>query len=170
MPRDMSGMIFNPAGSRVKSGGGLGWSTRWPGWMCCCTGSAGPCRSRPPGRPDLPHPHGPRQGPAQGLHRDRLRPVRGRRAPAARRPARGSVGRLSGSPAVRLRPGRRVRPPAEDRRKTNEFPELAPAIAHLDLICAVMTWMTPPAGPVTITQLGQLSATHPAVRSGIHRG
>jgi hypothetical protein len=66
----------------------------------------------------------------------------GRRAPAARRPARGGVGRLPGSPAVRLRRGRRVRTPAEDRRKTNEFPELAPAIAHLDLICAVMTWMT----------------------------
>jgi hypothetical protein len=26
----------------------FGWSTRWRGWMCCCTGSAGACRS--PGR------------------------------------------------------------------------------------------------------------------------
>ena len=40
-----------------------------------------------------------------------------------------------------------VRTPAEDRHKTNEFPELAPAIAHLDLICAVMTWMTSTRGP-----------------------
>jgi putative transposase len=29
----------------------LGGSTRWPGWMCCCTGSGGACRSRPAGRP-----------------------------------------------------------------------------------------------------------------------
>ena len=27
----------------------FGWSTRWPGWTCCCTGSAGPCRFRPAG-------------------------------------------------------------------------------------------------------------------------
>lgn len=40
-----------------------------------------------------------------------------------------------------------MRTPAEDRYKTNEFPELAPAIAHLDLICAVMTWMTSTRGP-----------------------
>ena len=32
------------------------------------------------------------QRPAQGLHRDRLRPPAGRRAPAARRPARGRLG------------------------------------------------------------------------------
>ena len=37
-------------GSRIRSGGGSGWSTRWPGWMCCCTGSAGRCRSRRGGR------------------------------------------------------------------------------------------------------------------------
>ena len=29
----------------------FGWSTRWPGWMCCCTGSGGACRSRRDGRP-----------------------------------------------------------------------------------------------------------------------
>ena len=23
-----------------------GWSTRWPGWMCCCTAWTGACRSR----------------------------------------------------------------------------------------------------------------------------
>ena len=28
-------------GSRIRCGGGSGWSTRWPGWMCCCTGSGG---------------------------------------------------------------------------------------------------------------------------------
>ena len=28
------------------------WSTRWPGWMCCCTGWGGACRSRPAGRPN----------------------------------------------------------------------------------------------------------------------
>ena len=28
-------------GSRIRSGGGSGWSTRWPGWTCCCTGSGG---------------------------------------------------------------------------------------------------------------------------------
>ena len=44
-----------------------------------------------PGQPapaDLPHPPRPpaRQGPAQGLRRDGLRPAPGRRAPAARRP------------------------------------------------------------------------------------
>jgi hypothetical protein len=33
------------------SASGSGSSTRWPGWMCCCTGSAGACRSRPGGRP-----------------------------------------------------------------------------------------------------------------------
>src|SRR5580658_5155696 len=27
----------------------FGWSIRWPGWTCCCTGSAGRCRSRPAG-------------------------------------------------------------------------------------------------------------------------
>jgi hypothetical protein len=36
-------------GSRTGLGGGSGWSTRWPGWTCCCTGTAGPCRSRPGG-------------------------------------------------------------------------------------------------------------------------
>jgi putative transposase len=25
----------------------LGWSRPWPGWICCCTGPAGVCRSRP---------------------------------------------------------------------------------------------------------------------------
>jgi len=39
-----------------------------------------------PGAPQLP------QGPAQGLHRDRLRPAAGRRAPAARRAARPRLG------------------------------------------------------------------------------
>src|SRR5258708_1938049 len=29
---------------------GSGWTTRWPGWTCCCTGPAGACRS-PPARP-----------------------------------------------------------------------------------------------------------------------
>ena len=33
----------------TRPGGGSRWSTRWPGWTCCCTGSAGPCRSRPGG-------------------------------------------------------------------------------------------------------------------------
>src|SRR5215472_17342802 len=28
-------------GSRSRCGGGSGRSTRWPGWTCCCTGSAG---------------------------------------------------------------------------------------------------------------------------------
>jgi len=28
-------------GSRTRCGGGSGRSTRWPGWTCCCTGSAG---------------------------------------------------------------------------------------------------------------------------------
>ena len=37
-------------GSRIRSGSGSGWSTRWRGWMCCCTGSAGACRSRRGGR------------------------------------------------------------------------------------------------------------------------
>ena len=35
----------------TRSGSGSGWSTRWPGWMCCCTGSAGASRSRPAGPP-----------------------------------------------------------------------------------------------------------------------
>jgi hypothetical protein len=34
-------------GSPSWSGAGSGSSTRWPGWTCCCTGSAGACRSRP---------------------------------------------------------------------------------------------------------------------------
>ena len=38
-------------GSPSRPGGGSGWSTRWPGRPCCCTGSAGPCRSRRGGRP-----------------------------------------------------------------------------------------------------------------------
>jgi hypothetical protein len=38
-------------GSPSRSGSGLGWSTRRPGWMCCCTGSAGACRSRPAAPP-----------------------------------------------------------------------------------------------------------------------
>ena len=30
---------------------GPGWTTRWPGWTCCCTGSGGASRSRPAGPP-----------------------------------------------------------------------------------------------------------------------
>ena len=37
-------------GSRIRPGGGSGWSTRWRGRPCCCTGSGGPCRSRRGGR------------------------------------------------------------------------------------------------------------------------
>src|SRR5438552_2278510 len=38
--------------ARVAEGGaGSGWSTLWPGWICCCTGSAGACRSRLARRP-----------------------------------------------------------------------------------------------------------------------
>ena len=29
---------------------GSRWGTRWPGWMCCCTGWGGPCWCRPGGR------------------------------------------------------------------------------------------------------------------------
>jgi hypothetical protein len=38
-------------GSPSRCGGGPGWSTRWPGWMCYCTGPGGACRSRRDGRP-----------------------------------------------------------------------------------------------------------------------
>ena len=38
-------------GSRSWCGAGSRWNTRWPGWMCCCTGSGGACRCRPGGRP-----------------------------------------------------------------------------------------------------------------------
>ena len=43
-------------GSPSSAGGCSGWSTRWPGWRCCCTGSAGRCRSR-------------RGGPRSGMRR-----------------------------------------------------------------------------------------------------
>src|SRR5436309_358677 len=36
-------------GSRTRPGSGSGWSTRWPGRPCCCTGSAGRSRSLPGG-------------------------------------------------------------------------------------------------------------------------
>jgi hypothetical protein len=38
-------------GSRTRSGGGSGWSTRWPGWMCCSTGSVEHAGPRPAARP-----------------------------------------------------------------------------------------------------------------------
>ena len=38
-------------GSPTWCGAGSGWSTPWPGWTCCCTGSGGACRSRPGGPP-----------------------------------------------------------------------------------------------------------------------
>ena len=34
-------------GSRTRFGSGSERSTRWPGWTCCCTGSAGASRFRP---------------------------------------------------------------------------------------------------------------------------
>ena len=37
-------------GSQTRSGGSSGWSTRWPGWTCSCTGSGGACRSGRAGR------------------------------------------------------------------------------------------------------------------------
>ena len=37
-------------GPRTRPGGGPGRSTRWPGWMCCRTGSGGARRSRRDGR------------------------------------------------------------------------------------------------------------------------
>ncbi|MEV8543654.1 winged helix-turn-helix domain-containing protein [Streptomyces sp. NPDC051572] len=54
----------------------IGWSVQIP--------------SRTPATADLPCPPRPRpgEGPAQGLHRDRLRPPAGWRTPAARRPRR----------------------------------------------------------------------------------
>jgi hypothetical protein len=41
-----------PGRQTGEPGGGSEWSTRWPGWPCCCTGSAGPCRSRAAERDD----------------------------------------------------------------------------------------------------------------------
>ena len=41
---------------------GSGWGTRWPGWICCCTGSGGACRSRPGGPPSGTRRGSPRGG------------------------------------------------------------------------------------------------------------
>ena len=55
-------------GSRSWRPAVSGWSTHWPGWTCCCTGSGGACRSRPGGPPSGTRrrspPGGRRRGPS----------------------------------------------------------------------------------------------------------
>jgi hypothetical protein len=49
-------------GSASWSASGSGRTTRWPGWMCCCTGWAGACRFPPAGPPSGTRRPSPRGG------------------------------------------------------------------------------------------------------------